>query len=38
MLKTNSTTPFLNVVSECVVNFAAIWSEATEAFKLDIDE
>jgi hypothetical protein len=33
MLKTNSTTPFLNVVSECVVNFAAIWSETTEAFK-----
>lgn len=33
MLKTNSTTPFLNAVSECVVKFAALWTEATEAFK-----
>lgn len=33
MLKTNSTTPFINVVSECVVNFAALWSEASEAWK-----
>jgi hypothetical protein len=33
MLKTNSTTPFLNVVSVCVVNFATLWTEATEAFK-----
>lgn len=33
MLKTNSTTPFLNTVSECVVNFAIIWTEATNAWK-----
>ena len=33
MLKTNSTTPFLDVVSECVVNFAIIWTEATNAWK-----
>lgn len=33
MLKTNSTTPFLNVVSECVVNFAALWTESSEAYK-----
>jgi hypothetical protein len=33
MLKTNSTTPFLNVVSECVANFATLWTEATEALK-----
>ena len=33
MLKTNSTTPFLNTVSECAVYFAALWTEATNVWK-----
>jgi len=35
MLKTYSITPFINTVSRCVVNFAELWTEASEAFKDD---
>lgn len=33
MVKSNYTTPFLNVVAECVVSFAALWSESSKAYK-----
>ena len=33
MLKPNSTTPFLNAVSECAMNFASLWTESSEAWK-----